>query len=178
MLDTLPGEVRAGDVGGKDHPAQLIAALQRMPAVIPNRSAVLDHLSQHGFSLPIARWMTTNLRPAAGPAHVSSSGLRWGFDLDGVADMYSSYESTSMWPVLQSPPQGLKIDFVRAEGSQFRWGGGDETGIRDHGHRVHLLRDSGHWVHTDNPGGLFDILAPTFGSVDLHMQHTRPNVRH
>ena len=37
---------------------------------------------------------------------------------------------------------------------------------------MHLLPNSGHWVHTDNPDGLFDILAPTFGagSPDLAMQ--------
>jgi hypothetical protein len=29
------------------------------------------------------------------------------------------------------------------------------------GHRVHLLHNSGHWVHTDNPAGLLELLAPT-----------------
>ena len=58
--------------------------------------------------------------------------------------------------------QGLKIDFVRAERSSFRWEGEDEALIKHHGHRVHLLRDSGHWVHTDNLEGLVQILKPTF----------------
>ena len=32
---------------------------------------------------------------------------------------------------------------------------------------------AGHWVATDNPDGLFEILAPSFGAVpDLHMQRT------
>lgn len=62
----------------------------------------------------------------------------------------------------QSLTQGLKIDFVRAERSSFRWGGEDEELIKHHGHRVHLLRDSGHWVHTDNLEGLVQILKPTF----------------
>jgi hypothetical protein len=40
---------------------------------------------------------------------------------------------------------------------------------------VHELRDSGHWVHTDNPGGLFDILAPSFGGApDLHARRSPP----
>ncbi len=42
---------------------------------------------------------------------------------------------------------------------------------RELGHSVHLLRNSTHWVHASNPGGLFDILAPSFGSPpDLRMQ--------
>lgn len=32
------------------------------------------------------------------------------------------------------------------------------------GHAVHELPNSGHWVHTDNPNGLFDILSPSFGA--------------
>ena len=42
---------------------------------------------------------------------------------------------------------------------------------RSLGHEVHLLPNSGHWVHTDNPDGLFDILAPSFGGTpDVAMQ--------
>jgi hypothetical protein len=38
--------------------------------------------------------------------------------------MYASYEASSLWPLLQQPPQGLKVDFVKAERSNFRWGWG------------------------------------------------------
>lgn len=108
-----------------------------------------------GFSTPIARWVTTNLRPAG-------SDLRWGFDLEGISEMYASYESTCMWDLLQQPPQGLRLDFVRAEGSSFRWSAAEQALIQQHGHGVHALANSGHWVHSDNPDGLFDILAPSF----------------
>jgi pimeloyl-ACP methyl ester carboxylesterase len=43
-----------------------------------------------------------------------------------------------------------------------RWAGDDEQRIAALGHQVHLLPNSGHWVHTDNPNGLFEIMAPTF----------------
>ena len=59
---------------------------------------------------------------------------------------------------------------MKAERSSFRWAGGDEERIAALGHRVHLLRESGHWVHADNPSGLLDILAPSFGELDLHLQ--------
>lgn len=40
---------------------------------------------------------------------------------------------------------------------------------------MHLLPNSGHWVHSDNPDGLFDILAPSFGGMpDLPMQRASP----
>jgi hypothetical protein len=104
-------------------------------------------LLRAGFTKPVAQWVTTNLRPAPG-----SRQLRWTFDLDGIAEMYDSYEASSMWELLQQPPQGLSVDFVRAERSSFRWEGGVVENLQALGHRVHLLRDAGHVVHQDNPG--------------------------
>jgi hypothetical protein len=48
VLDTLPGEVRAGGPGRADHPADLIAALRRIPLPIADRNGVLDYLTQSG----------------------------------------------------------------------------------------------------------------------------------
>lgn len=39
-----------------------------------------------------------------------------------------------------------------------RWGGPDEEQIKACGHDVHLLQKAGHWVHTDNPRGLLEIM--------------------
>lgn len=116
-----------------------------------------------GFSSAVARWAATGTRPL--PGGPRTHNLAWTFNLEGVADMYASYETTSLWPLLQAPPQGLSLDFVRAEHSSLRWGGGDEASITACGHRVHLVRDAGHWVHTDNPQGLWQVLAPSFGAV-------------
>jgi pimeloyl-ACP methyl ester carboxylesterase len=80
--------------------------------------------------------------------------------------MYESYEVKSHWPLLEAPPKGLRVNFVRAERSSFRWLGHDEARIKQLGHEVHLLEDSGHWVHTDNPGGLLDIMRMAFGHRD------------
>ena len=40
MLDALPGDIRAGGEGRKDHPADVIAALQALPLPIRDRSTV------------------------------------------------------------------------------------------------------------------------------------------
>lgn len=216
VLDTLPGEVRQGDVSGsprsqrppsssasrlhghhhdddldallpppetaeaqallqqqrRDHPADLIQALRLLPTPVPSRNAVLDHLTRAGFSAPVARWMTTNLRPAV-PGGSAARDLAWTFDVDGLADMYRSYEAADLWPLLESPPQGLRVDFVRAEGSTFRWAGPDRARLEALGHRVHVLRNSGHWVHTDNPQGLVELMAETFhAQVDLRVRRS------
>lgn len=65
---------------------------------------------------------------------------------------------------VEEPPIGADIEFVRAERSAFLWNDADVGRITRSGARVHLLPNSGHWVHIDNPEGLVEILATRFGA--------------
>ncbi|CAM6100859.1 unnamed protein product [Calypogeia fissa] len=163
VLDAMPGKVYAGGVDA-DHPEEILAALQEMPAVVPSRKVVVDALARKGFSDKIAQWMITNLRPVKG----SSPGFHWMFDLAGVSDMYRSYTETNLWPLVEGVPEGVHIDFLRAERSLHTWYHADIERIRaaertasreGAGVKLHLLEECGHWVHTDNPDGLFRILT-------------------
>jgi pimeloyl-ACP methyl ester carboxylesterase len=87
--------------------------------------------------------------------------------------MYASYEATDLWPLVEAPPQGALIDFVRAERSAFRWREADVERLTAAGARVHLLPNSGHWVHIDNPTGLTDILTPSLTRIRDHSASSR-----
>ncbi|GAQ82053.1 hypothetical protein KFL_000990020 [Klebsormidium nitens] len=166
VLDATPGLVRAG-LDEEDHPAELIAALKKMPKLVPDRRYIIDRLIQEGFSPGIAQWMTTNLKK-------TENGYGWVFNLAGISDMYRSYEDTYLWRIVEDVPAGIHINFLRAERSLHRWHRDDIDRIyfAEHaanwqggagGVQMHVLADAGHWVHTDNPEGLFRILAPSFG---------------
>lgn len=169
VLDATPGTVQAGG-NGEDHPAKLIEALTQMPKQVSSRRFVINELSRKGFSAGIAQWMTTNLRPV-GVANGSSAALSWIFDLQGISDMYQSYEITNLWHLVENVPQGVHCNFLRAARSLHRWAHEDVQRIHmaeslaaseGAGVQMHVLEDAGHWVHTDNPDGLFRILAPSF----------------
>ena len=85
---------------------------------------------------------------------VASRKLVWGLDLAGIADMYESYEQANLWSFITNTPEGLRVNFVKAEHSTFRWAGPEQAVISSHGHAVHTLHKSGHWVHADNPDGM------------------------
>lgn len=51
----------------------------------------------------------------------------------------------------------------RLESLATRVGDGSEGKVS-----VHVLPNSGHWVHVDNPKGLLDMIAPNLASLKPH----------
>ncbi|KAI3960415.1 hypothetical protein MKW98_017139 [Papaver atlanticum] len=166
VLDATPGKVRPGG-DGEDHPGELISFLSTLPKQVASKRDVVSALVKEGFSKDVAQWVVTNLRPTDS----SSSSFSWVFDLKGIAEMYKSYEETNLWKFVEDVPRGVHINFLKAERSLHRWALGDlqrihaaEEQAADEGGGVqmHVLEDAGHWVHADNPDGLFRILSPSF----------------
>ncbi|XP_066315529.1 abhydrolase domain-containing protein C22H12.03-like [Miscanthus floridulus] len=170
VLDATPGKVRAGG-DGEDHPAELIEFLRRMPEQVSSKQEVVDALVKGQFSVDVARWVATNLHRTSPLGQRSSSSFSWTFDLNGISEMYKSYEDTNLWRIVENVPRGVHINFLKAERSLHRWAledlqrihtaeelAADEGG----GVEMHVLEDAGHWVHADNPDGLFRILSSTF----------------
>lgn len=158
VLDATP-QARSGADESPHAVEALIATLRDVPQPLENRQAVVRELAARGCPPEICQWMTTNVRPGAG-------GLVWRFDLPAVEQMLASYLQEDAWPLLDDPPPGLRIDFVRAERSD-RWTPdilqrfhdlpGDRVGL-------HLLRDAGHWLHADNLSGLVALLSPSLSA--------------
>eukprot|EP00262_Sarcandra_glabra_P017642 TRINITY_DN6101_c0_g1_i2.p1 TRINITY_DN6101_c0_g1~~TRINITY_DN6101_c0_g1_i2.p1 ORF type:complete len:168 (+),score=47.28 TRINITY_DN6101_c0_g1_i2:83-586(+) len=147
VLDATPGKVRPGG-DGEDHPAELISFLSQMQK----------------------QWVVTNLRQTSLPGS-SSPIFSWVFDLNGISEMFKSYEEMNLWKIVEDVPQGVHVNFLKAERSLHRWAledlqrihaaeelAADEGG----GVQMHVLEDAGHWVHADNPDGLFRILSSSF----------------
>ncbi|KAL3528213.1 hypothetical protein ACH5RR_012869, partial [Cinchona calisaya] len=169
VLDATPGKVRAGG-DGEDHPAELITFLSKWPDEVSSKRDVVDALVQEGFSMDVAQWVVTNLRQS-GPHGLPSSTFAWVFDLKGISEMYESYEETSMWKIVEDVPRGVHFNFLKAERSLHRWALEDLQRIHvaerqaveeAGGVEMHVLEDAGHWVHADNPDGLFKILSFSF----------------
>nr|XP_043616140.1 abhydrolase domain-containing protein C22H12.03 isoform X2 [Erigeron canadensis] len=171
VLDATPGKVRAGR-DGDDHPAELITFLSAFPKEVVSKREVIKALLLEGFSNDVAQWVVTNLRQI-NPSE-SSSGFSWIFDLDGISEMYQSYEDTNLWDVVEEVPRGVHVNFLKAERSLHRWALGDlqrihaaeeQASQEGGGVEMHVLEDAGHWVHADNPDGLFRILSFSFQGI-------------
>lgn len=156
VLDAFPS-AWPGDPDQDAEVVAVMAALRAIPQPLPRREEVVTHLRAGGFSADLAQWMTTNLRRVEG-------GYTWRFDLDAAREMIADYFRADLWPVLHQAGDALRIDVVRAERS-LRWSPEELARFAalppDGGVRLHLLPDSGHWVHVDNPDGLMALLDPS-----------------
>ncbi|WKA11601.1 hypothetical protein VitviT2T_029082 [Vitis vinifera] len=172
VLDATPGKVRPGG-DGEDHPEELISFLSKMPNEVFSKRDVMNALIKEGFSKDVAQWVVTNLQQTSSPGS-SSPSFSWVFDLKGIAEMYQSYEETNLWNIVEDVPRGVHVNFLKAERSLHRWAledlqrihaaedlAADEGG----GVEMHVLEDAGHWVHADNPDGLFRILSSSFQGI-------------
>ncbi len=153
VLDSRPEAIPAAEVAASDvH--RVIHALRRLPDTFAGRQDVVPLLTEQGFSRMLARWMTTNLKRS--PAGTWT----WRFRLDGVVEMIADYYTADLRSVLTTPVPDLTVHVVRAERSK-RWPPAildwfDHLPAGAPG-RLHLLKDSDHWVHVDNPDGLLSI---------------------
>ena len=163
VLDSLPGEPRAGNGpnGEKDHPRDIIQLLIDVPKELACRKQLKACLADMGVSEEMANWMTTLAK-----AHPDGP-LRFNLGLDGIVQLYEDYERTDTWDVVRSPPQGVGVSFVRADGSEYKWANGAQQQLQAAGVAVHLLSNADHNVHISNPGGLEEILAPSMRAAEV-----------
>ncbi|EOA24359.1 hypothetical protein CARUB_v10017598mg [Capsella rubella] len=165
VLDSVPGEVKAEQSDGEVE--KVLKTLQSLPSPIPSRKWLVDHMVELGFTRSLSEWIGSNLKR-------SGDSETWAFNLDGAVQMFNSYRETAYWSLLENPPKETEISFVIAEKSD-RWDhdttkrletiANQRQNISEGKVATHLLRNSGHWVHTDNPKGLLEIVSSNFLST-------------
>lgn len=154
-LDSDPG----AQVPGASHQVkQVLAAALGTAVPGKSRDAVVNSLMSQGLSSGLANWLATNLE--LGPL-----GYVWKLDFAAIEELLSDYFSRDLWPFLDQVALGQlrapELHLVVAQNSD-RWSGDMRTRASKLADsqfvQVHELKDSGHWVHVDNPEGLAEIL--------------------
>lgn len=163
LLDCPPGVI-VEDAVGKEHrqlnTMEVIETLERLSWPVPTRRELVSLLLAHGVSNNIALWMTTNLIGDGG-------GLRLSFDPSEMSRMLKDFIHLDGWPLILELGLKCTIHLVAAERGQ-RVSDIDEdklAKITDHRGYFHRLKDSGHFVHADNPQGLLKIMSPFFAKA-------------
>jgi pimeloyl-ACP methyl ester carboxylesterase len=134
----------------------MLDSLRAVPSVFDDREEALGALEAQGIERPTAQWICTNL------VRGDDGRLRWRIDLSDMEALLEDFFRTDAWDVVEAPPEGLDLHFVKAEESSVLTEEAcrriDEAGGKTG--RVHLHRVAGgHWINADNPQAIVDLLA-------------------
>jgi len=132
---------------------EMIEVVRALPPEFASRAEAVEGLVRAGYEEPVALWMAINLEMADGR-------YRWRLDFDALEEMLRDFFRTDLWRVVEQPPAGVEIHVVKATRSRSL---DDEAVARVEGAaaggRVFLHRlEGGHWINTDNPEGVLELL--------------------
>ena len=150
VVDSTPeaGEPRGSAWG-------ILRVLRVHPGPFADRSEGISAMESEGYRNSVAQWMSTNLIR-------DGEDLVWRLDPDQMEELLRDFFSTPRWNIVEDPPQGTSVHFLRATDSTVLSEGSAhrilEAGARNG--RVHLHTvEGGHWLHTDNPQELHRLLV-------------------
>ncbi len=153
ILDAQPG-ARPEELSSL-RTASVLRMLEEMPALLPTREAFVEIVEQRGHDRTFAAWLAMNLRRAEG-------GFALRVDMKAIRALFESYYATDLWPVVTHHAKATEMHFVVGGKSEVL-DAADRARLSDGAAQaahvtVHTLPAAGHWVHVDDPEGLFAIV--------------------
>ena len=151
IIDSNPGTGRPAGSAWR-----MLGALRRHPGPFGSRTEAVTTVESEGFSTQVAAWMATNVQ------RDGYDGWEWRLDPDEMEAYLRDYFRSDAWDVVESPPEGAEIHFVKATNSGVLDLEAVQR-IREAGRRtgqvfLHEV-EGGHWLNTDNPAALQEILV-------------------
>ena len=133
---------------------RMLRAVRSLPTRFSSRAEVVGHLKRARFPDRVAAWMSANLAR-------SKDGYEWKLDFDALELLLLDFFRTDMWPVVENPPAGSEIHFVRATRSAVMTDG-EAARIRAIGRTrpvyLHVV-EGGHWLNADNPAAVLALMT-------------------
>jgi len=131
---------------------------------IESRQALINELQNRQVSLPIAQWMTTNLKDD------EFGRLIWRLDFDVMRQLLLNYYQIDGWELLSALSEKIDVFVIKGEYSK-RLDANAEHRLLELGktNKVHfsILPKSGHFVHMDNPKKLLELAQNGLSKIFL-----------
>lgn len=147
VVDSTPSARRPGGDA-----VRMLRALEALPGPFGSRDEAVKALADRGFPREVGRWMATNLE-------AGEEGHRWRLDPEGLEALLEDFFRTDLWSVVEAPPGGTELHFVKAEDSAAMSSEDCRRVEAAADDRVRLHRlPGGHWLNVSNPDGLLRLL--------------------
>lgn len=153
VLDSTPS-VRADGmktVGA----AHVLDTLDALPATFPTREFFFEHMSASGMNRPEIEWLAMNVRR-------DGDAFRFRLDLPTIRALLEDYFTRDLWFVVEQSDARRRLGYVIG-GRSITVSPADRDRLSklaatNSKLEVHMLEKADHWVHVDDPDGLFEIL--------------------
>ncbi len=159
VVDSLPGD--RPDRHGSEGTLAVLDTLRALPPRFESRDDFIAHVSaKHGEA--IGKWLAMSLD------RQDDGSYRFGLDVQRIDALLADYFRRDLWPLIDPPPAGSEVHLVIAGRSNV-YDAADraraEALAARHPEAVHaeVLEKAGHWVHVDDPEGLFAIVQHALG---------------
>jgi pimeloyl-ACP methyl ester carboxylesterase len=155
VLDSQPGARR--EELSSERTAAVVRMLEDMPASFASRDEFVHTVEERGHDRTFAAWLAMNLRREGDGAY------RLRIDMAAIRRLFESYYETDLWHVVERHDKAKDLFFVIGGRSDVvrepdRARLADIASRASH-LRVFTLPGAGHWVHIDDPEGLFAIVS-------------------
>jgi esterase len=134
---------------------RMIDIVRQLPAEFASRAEAVAGLQEHGYPQGLAQWMAMNLEP-------HGEVVRWGLDWDAMESLLVDFFHTELWEVVESPPAGVEVHFAKATESDTLDAEAVarvEAAARETGQVFLHHLQGGHWINTDNPDAVVQLLS-------------------
>lgn len=141
---------------------QVLELLEGLPARVASREALVEAVIAGGHGEGVGQWLATNLEPDDG-------GFRLRLDLGVIRDLLRDYYQRDLWRAVEDPQVPGELRVVVA-GRSTTVPHTDRERLMSHSAHtgltyVHEIPDAGHWVHTDAPAAVVELLAGALPSI-------------
>jgi len=132
----------------------MLEIVRALPRRLATRDEAIAGIMAGGYARGVAQWMSTNLARDAG------GGFMWRLDFDVMDRLLHDFFTTDLWHVVESPPPGVDLHFLKASDSNALSPAGVTrltAATSDHVHLHH--RPGGHWIHAESPETVTELLV-------------------
>jgi pimeloyl-ACP methyl ester carboxylesterase len=150
VIDSTPEVLEVGDAW------RMLPLMRSLPREFATREAGYAALKERGLDDATAQWLAMNI-------HRTEEGrYRMVLDPDRLEPLLRDFYDRDLWEVVEEPPAGVMIHFVRASRQSVMSDGAAER-IREIGRRTDqvVLHEvaGGHWLHVDAPEAVVQVIT-------------------
>lgn len=157
VLDSTPS-VRADGMKAVGA-ARVLDTLDALPATFSPREFFFEQMAASGMSRPEIDWLAMNVRR-------EGDAFRFRLDLPTIRALLEDYFTRDLWFAVEQVDLRRRLGFVIG-GKSITVSPADRDRLAKLAAvtpqlEVHTLENADHWVHVDDPDGLFAILRQAF----------------